>query len=89
LILAASAVFGADVEEPKKTEKRGIFGGIGYGYGGIGHGYYGGVEHHGLGHGHVYVAPVVSHSYSSVGHYPYYSSGIHHGGYDHHYDYLH
>jgi hypothetical protein len=34
LILAASAAFGA--EESKKTEKRGIYSGLGYGYGGIG-----------------------------------------------------
>jgi hypothetical protein len=98
--VAVSAVFGVEDEaEAKTVEKRGIFGG--YGYGGYGHGHYGGhgyprySSYHGgydgHGHGHAFVAPYVSHSYSSVGHVHYptvYSSG-HHDIYDHHHDYLH
>ncbi|XP_049285305.1 keratin-associated protein 19-2-like [Anopheles funestus] len=52
IVLAIAAVYGA--EESKVTEKRGIYGGLGYGYNGYpglaGAGYYGGVG--GLGYGH-------------------------------------
>lgn len=49
VILAIAAVYGA--EETKTTEKRGIYGGLGYGYPGYG-GYYGGLGGYGgLGYG--------------------------------------
>uniref|UniRef100_A0A182Q576 Uncharacterized protein n=1 Tax=Anopheles farauti TaxID=69004 RepID=A0A182Q576_9DIPT len=53
VVLAIAAVYGA--EESKVTEKRGIYGGLGYGYNGYpglaGHGYYGGLGGYG-GYGH-------------------------------------
>ncbi|XP_053669954.1 keratin-associated protein 19-2 [Anopheles nili] len=49
IVLAIAAVYGA--EESKVTEKRGIYGGLGYGYSGYpglaGHGYYGGLGGYG------------------------------------------
>lgn len=66
VILAIAAVYGA--EETKTTEKRGIYGGLGYGYpgyGGLG-GYYGGLGGYG--------------GYGGLGYGGYHSAGYY-GGY--------
>lgn len=59
---------------PKKTEKRGILGGYGYGHYGHISPYYGGYYDHGYGHGHGI----------GIG-YPYAYTHQHHGYYGHHY----
>lgn len=56
---------------PKKTEKRGILGGYGYGHYGHLSPYYGGYYGHGYGHGHYPYSHSYHHGYFG-NHYPYF-----------------